>query len=85
MTTINLKNKLSARKIDYTEKSYNELNKAITFKVNGYNVEADYYNGQDFVHTYSIVTGYDNSNQEQNYIFFKSLNKVLNFTEKYPN
>jgi len=80
MTTTNLKNKLTKMNIDYTEKDYNGYNKSILFSINNEKIEADYEDGNNVISLYSIRTGYDNLNQETNYIFFHSFNKVIKWT-----
>ena len=77
-----LKNKLLKLNIKFTKYAFNELNKVLAFEINGHEVEADYDEGVEKVHSYIMVTGYDESSQEKIRYITDSFNAVYNYANR---
>ena len=60
-------------------KSLNTVNKVFIFTVNNVTIEAYYSVTSGIVTTYAHNIGYNESTQEQRYLFFDSLNKAVQF------
>ena len=79
MTIQSLFSKVKKAGYAFNFKSVNEINKRFLFTVNNIVIEAHYSVTSGIVTTYAHNIGYNESTQEQRYLFFPSFGKAVQF------